>query len=145
MRRASSIALAALLCAGAAQAETRHNRVERSRAERAEAIGAQPQAFDGAWAIEAVTTVGDCVALVPASLTIHDRKITGAADIATTLWGYVEGDGAIVARFTGHDGRTVRAHGRLRNGGGSGAWSSNTDMCGGVWRAYRAGSERAEN
>lgn len=145
MKTASLIALAALLCAGAAEAETRHNPVERTRAERAASIGAQPQGFDGAWAIEAVTTVGDCVALVPASLTIHDRKITGAADIATTSWGYVEGDGTIVARFTGQDGRTVRAHGRLRNGGGSGAWSSNTDMCGGAWRAYRAGTARAEN
>lgn len=95
------------------------------------------QNADGAWRIEATTTVGTCSGLIPGALTVVDHKIAGATGGSATSWGYVDEAGQIVARFTGADGRVVRLHGRLSGGAGSGAWSSSTDMCGGVWRATR--------
>ena len=95
------------------------------------------QNADGAWRIESTTTVGTCGGLIPGVLTIVDRKIAGATGTSATSWGYVDEAGQIVARFTGSDGRVVRLHGRLSGEAGSGAWSSSTDMCGGVWRAAR--------
>lgn len=109
----------------------------------------EPEAgrFDGAWTIEATTTVGSCPALVPNAIDIRsDRVAETAVDAVskrTAPWGYVESDGTIVARFT-TQGRIARAHGQLRGNAGSGAWSSSTDMCGGVWKARRGGAERAD-
>ena len=95
------------------------------------------QNADGAWRIESTTTVGTCGGQIPGDLTIVDHKIAGATGAPATSWGYVDEAGQIVARFTGSGGRVVRLHGRLRGATGSGAWSSSTDMCGGVWRATR--------
>ncbi len=92
---------------------------------------------DGEWRIEATTTVGTCGGLIPASLTIADHKIAGASGVPSTSWGYVDDAGQIVARFTQTGGRVVRLHGELGGASGSGAWSSSTDLCGGVWRAIR--------
>lgn len=92
---------------------------------------------DGAWRIESSTTVGTCGELIPGVLTIANHKIAGAGAGSGSSWGYVDEAGQIVARFTGPDGRVVRLHGNLRGAAGSGAWSSSTDMCGGVWRATR--------
>jgi hypothetical protein len=99
--------------------------------------------YDGPWSIEAATTVGNCPALVPASLTIRDNRVASAAGVSADPWGYVENDGTFVARFTDSGGHLARANGRLSGAGGSGAWSSSTDMCGGTWRARRASADRA--
>lgn len=110
----------------------------------------EPEAgrFDGAWTIEATTTVGSCPALVPDAIDIKDDRVAGTgvdpvSNVRTTPWGYVESDGTFVARFT-TQGRVARAHGQLRGKAGSGAWSSSTDMCGGVWKARRGGAQRAD-
>lgn len=110
---------------------------------------AEPESgrFDGAWTIEATTTVGSCPALFPSAIDIKgdllaDTGAVAASSARTTRWGYVESDGTIVARFT-TQGSVARAHGQLRGNAGSGAWSSSTDMCGGVWKARRGGAERA--
>lgn len=92
---------------------------------------------DGTWRIEASTTVGSCSGLIPGALSIADHKIASASGALMTSWGYVDEAGQIVARFTGTNGRVVRLHGQLSGAKGSGAWSSSTDMCGGVWRATR--------
>ncbi len=99
--------------------------------------------FDGAWTIEAATTVGSCPALVPAYLTIRGNRVASAGGVSVEPWGYVEGDGTFVARFTDQGGRLARFSGRLGGATGSGAWSSSTDMCGGAWRARKTGAERA--
>jgi hypothetical protein len=142
MRPIAYAVIAAVLGIAAAPApalaKARHSRVDRSQS-----AAAAPQGFDGGWTIEATTTVGSCAALVPGAVTIRDRKIVEAAGGAVSSWGYVEGDGTLVARFAAQDGRTVRANGRLTANGGSGAWSSNTDLCGGTWSAERVGAQRA--
>ncbi len=119
--------------------------------ERSTAAPAEPPGFDGRWTIEQTTTVGNCPQLIPGAVVIQGDQIveaTGgaaAANISVAPWGYVESDGTIVARFTLPDGRVVRAHGQLRAGAGagSGAWSSNSDYCGGSWRAQRESADRA--
>jgi len=92
---------------------------------------------DGPWRIDSSTTVGACSRLIPNNLSIADHKIVNASGAPVTSWGYVDEAGQIVARFTGSGDRVVRLHGQLRGATGSGAWSSSTDMCGGVWRATR--------
>lgn len=140
MRYGSAIVLSAvgLMAANAALAGPNKTRVERSPSARAEAPG-----FDGSWTIEQTTTVGNCPQLIPGAVVIQGDQIVEAAGGAASLWGYVESDGTIVARFTLPDGRVVRANGQLRAGAGSGAWSSNSDYCGGSWRARREGADRA--
>jgi len=92
---------------------------------------------NGAWTIDATTSVGNCPALIPNSLQIADNKIASASGADVSPWGYVHDDGVIVARFTAGGDRIARFHGTLRGSKGSGAWSSSTDMCGGTWRASR--------
>jgi len=92
---------------------------------------------DGEWRVEATTSVGACGGLIPGSLTIADHKIASASGVSATIWGYVDEAGQIVARFTETSGRVVRLHGQLGETVGSGAWSSSTDLCGGVWHATR--------
>ena len=105
--------------------------------------GAGAASYDGAWIFEATTASGDCPSLAPSSVTIQGGRVVSANNGAMTPWGYVEGDGTFVARFTDQNGRISRASGTLRGASGSGAWSSSTNLCGGAWRASRA-SERAE-
>lgn len=105
--------------------------------EGAEAAVASPGDPNGVWTIEASTSVGNCPALIPTGLQISGNRIVSAAGAEVSTWGYVDGEGNIVARFTGSGDRVARFHGQLRGGKGSGAWSSSTDMCGGAWRASR--------
>jgi hypothetical protein len=137
MTRGSFVAviLISTLAAGAAQAERRHTRVER-----APSSAAAPSGYDGNWTIEATTTVGACAPILPSAVTIQGNRIVQASGGAP--WGYIEGDGVIVARFS-DGGRLARAHGSLRGGSGAGAWSSSTDYCGGTWRAARSGASAA--
>lgn len=105
--------------------------------------------FDGAWTIDVRRTVGNCPALVPEAIEIRRDLVVGtgvapASSGGTAHWGYVDGDGTIVTRFTA-PGHVARAHGQLRGNFGQGAWSSSTDMCGGTWRAQRGGAQRAGN
>lgn len=133
----SVLVMGSMICAGGALAAQR------------DVAGASPEAgrFDGAWTIEARTTVGSCPALVPGAVEIRGDRlvvtaVASASNVGATPWGYVESDGTIMTRFT-TQGHVARAHGQLRGNAGSGAWSSSTDMCGGVWKAHRGGAERA--
>ena len=90
-------------------------------------------------------------ALLPDAIEIRGDLLVGTQTVAAALaagrmahWGYVEGDGAIMTRFTSQGGHVARAHGNLRGNAGQGAWSSSTDKCGGTWRAHRGGAQRAE-
>ena len=90
---------------------------------------------NGTWTVEASTTVGSCPSLIPSSFTLVDNKIASGGGANVQVWGYVDEEGNIVARFTGEGEHVVRFHGTLKGGKGSGAWSSSTDICGGNWRA----------
>lgn len=127
-----AIAMAASLAASGAAAKPQKHHVGNARREIAMAAPRDP---NGAWSIEATTSVGNCPALIPSALIIDEKRITSASGAGVSTWGYVDEGGNIVARFTGEGDHVARLHGTLRGGKGSGAWSSSTDMCGGVWRA----------
>jgi hypothetical protein len=126
------ILAAALATSGAtAKATKRHAKP----AETAES--AAPAEPNGAWSVDATTTVGDCPSLIPSRLQIAEGKIASVEGAAVQSWGYVDEGGNLVARFTGAGEHVVRFHGALKGSRGAGAWSSSTDMCGGTWRAAR--------
>lgn len=131
-----AIALAASLTTGGALAkdhkERSHHRKEAAAEPAATASQRDP---NGSWRVEAVTSVGNCPALIPSKLQIADNKLAAAEGAAVSSWGYVDEDGNIVARFTAEGDHVARFHGALKGGKGTGAWSSSTDMCGGTWKA----------
>jgi len=92
--------------------------------------------YDGVWSFSSTTTSGSCPSLAPADVTIEDGHVVAANGGGAEPWGYVESDGVFVARFTRGD-HVSRANGSLKGDAGSGAWSSSSDLCGGVWRAQR--------
>jgi hypothetical protein len=127
------LALAATVAASGAWAKSHHGKQHKRAAEAPHA--AAPRDPNGVWNIQSATTVGDCPALIPTSLTLADNKIASAGGAQLQAWGYLDESGNIVARFTGAGEHVARFHGTLKGGRGEGAWSSSTDMCGGTWRA----------
>ncbi len=137
MKRISLLALVVISTTGPSLAQSNNTRLARTAA--AGAIG-----YDGAWTFETTTTVGNCPALVPNFVTIHDNRVASTDGVSNSNpWGYVESDGTLVARFSNQGGHLARANGRLRGTDGNGAWSSSTDMCGGTWRARRGNADHA--
>ena len=94
---------------------------------------------DGVWTFQSTTTAGNCPALTPRDVTIQGGHVVSANGGTSQPWGYVEGNGTFVARFTDANGHVSRAVGKLSGSGGKGAWSSGSDYCGGRWSASRAG------
>ena len=132
------LALALAACVAAGGAHAKQPRGHKAKPENEQALTGPVGDPNGRWSIEAATTVGECQLFIPPSFDIVDNKIAAAAPSAAgSSWGYVDEEGTIVARFTSEGERVVRFHGTLRNGKGSGAWSSSTDLCGGTWRASR--------
>ncbi len=99
---------------------------------------------DGIWSFETTTVSGSCPGLAPSNVTIQGGSVISANSGSVSPWGYVEGDGTFVARFTDQSGHVSRASGTLQGVSGSGAWSSSTDLCGGAWRATRTSSRAAQ-
>jgi hypothetical protein len=125
MRPGVVFVLVALAAGGAAQAQ-----------QHGSAHGA-----DGVWTFEASTSSGSCPGIEPRDVTIESGHVVAANGGASQPWGYVEGDGTFVARFTDAGGAHIsRVVGSLHGDSGKGAWSSSTDLCGGNWRASRSGS-----
>ncbi len=94
---------------------------------------------DGVWTFQSTTTAGNCPALAPRDVTIQGGHVVSANGGASQPWGYVEGNGTFVARFTDPNGHVSRAVGKLSGSSGKGAWSSGSDYCGGRWTASRGG------
>jgi len=94
---------------------------------------------DGVWTFQSTTTAGNCPALAPRDVTIQGGHVVSANGGASQPWGYVEGNGTFVARFTDQNGHVSRAVGKLSGSSGKGAWSSGSDYCGGRWTASRSG------
>ncbi|ARN81297.1 hypothetical protein [Methylocystis bryophila] len=101
--------------------------------------GASGGRNDGVWTFNSTTTAGNCPALEPRDVTIQGGRVVSANGGASQPWGYVEGNGTFVARFTDANGHVSRANGRLAGSSGKGAWSSGSDYCGGRWTASRSG------
>ncbi|MFV0281286.1 MAG: hypothetical protein ACK5JM_11085 [Rhodoblastus sp.] len=95
-----------------------------------------PRQFDGEWQVEARTTVGKCAPEASVHVRIADGRIVASDAQGVEVWGYLEDNGDISARFTAGQ-KMARGNGKLKGGSGSGAWSSNTDYCGGVWTARK--------
>ncbi|HEY8125010.1 MAG TPA: hypothetical protein VIF88_06280 [Methylocystis sp.] len=127
----------AVVCLAAQGASAKQPR-QKARPDRQQALTGSVGDPNGRWQIEATTTVGECPTFIPPSVEITDNKIKASPGSAVSSWGYVDGEGTIVARFTGQGERVARFQGTLRSGRGSGAWSSSTDLCGGTWRASRS-------
>jgi len=134
MKASSLLLLTAIATAGAAQAQTNKTGDDTT------ALGAR---YDGVWNFESTTTAGNCPTLTPSSVVVEGGRVVSANNGASTPWGYVEGDGTFVARFTDANGHISRASGRFTETSGTGAWSSGTDYCGGAWRAHRGGGRAA--
>ena len=96
-----------------------------------------PRSFDGDWQVEARTTVGECAPEVSGTVHIEGGRVVASSVDGVQVWGYLEDNGAISTRFTAGQ-KMARASGKLSGVAGSGAWSSNTDYCGGVWKAQKA-------
>ncbi len=127
------VVAASLAASGAlAKGHKQHAKPKEAVASTAPVHSADP---NGAWSVEATTSVGACPSLIPNRLQIADKKVTSAEGAPVDTWGYVDDDGNIVARFTGAGEHVARFHGVLKGGKGTGAWSSSTDMCGGTWKA----------
>jgi hypothetical protein len=94
---------------------------------------------DGVWNFLSTTTAGNCPALAPRDVTIQGGHVISANGGASQPWGYVEGNGTFVARFTKANGHVSRAVGKLNGSSGKGAWFSGSDYCGGRWTASRSG------
>ncbi|MFY9658803.1 MAG: hypothetical protein WAK01_19845 [Methylocystis sp.] len=94
---------------------------------------------DGVWTFNSSTTAGNCPQLEPRDVTIQGGHVVSANGGTSQPWGYVEGNGTFVARFTDANGHVSRAVGKLAGSSGKGAWSSGSDYCGGRWTASRSG------
>ena len=94
---------------------------------------------DGVWTFQMTTTAGNCPQLTPRDVTIQGGHVVSANGGSSQPWGYVEGNGTFVARFTDSNGHVSRAVGKLSGSSGKGAWSSGSDYCGGRWTASRSG------
>jgi hypothetical protein len=123
---------AAMAAAGAAEAQPAKTSVESSAS-----------GYDGAWSFESTTTSGSCPTLVPINVVLEGGRVISANSGASTPWGYAEGDGTFVARFTDAQGHVSRASGHFAGTSGTGAWSSGSDYCGGAWRAHRGAGAKA--
>ena len=96
-----------------------------------------PRSFDGDWQVEGRTTVGECAPEVSGIVRIEGGRVVSSSAQGVEVWGYLEDNGDISARFTSGQ-KMARGNGKLKGAAGSGAWSSNTDYCGGVWKAQKA-------
>jgi hypothetical protein len=128
-----ALTLAATVAASGALGKNSHGKHVKQAAQAPQAAAYRDP--NGTWTVEASTTVGSCPSLIPSSLTLADNKIASGGGANVQVWGYLDEEGNIVARFTGEGEHVARFHGTLKGGKGSGAWSSSTDMCGGNWRA----------
>ena len=87
--------------------------------------------YDGTWRLEFDTQVGGCDRMFERPV-----EIVGGAAAGGDITGYIASDGltSLVIR-RGTD--IFRAQGHTRGAAGSGAWSSNTALCGGRWKLLR--------
>jgi hypothetical protein len=91
---------------------------------------------DGRWSVDVVTTVGKCEPSAHAVVTIKDNRVAGIGADGVEAWGYIDASNTFVGRFSQGQ-RVLRADGSVRGDSAAGPWSSNTDYCGGTWKARK--------
>ncbi|MBB4197708.1 hypothetical protein CCR94_12760 [Rhodoblastus sphagnicola] len=99
--------------------------------------GLASKAYDGKWRVAVQTTVGDCAPATDVVVTVKDAKIVAVSAGGIDSWGYIDAANTVVGRFSQGE-RAMRANGAVKGDSASGAWSANTDYCGGRWTATRA-------
>jgi hypothetical protein len=92
--------------------------------------------YDGVYSVEITTEDGPCSKLYKGSITVANGRITAISDPAATASGLIEDDGTVSLSFR-ENGQIAHVGGKVWARHGSGAWSSPTAECGGVWRAER--------
>ena len=93
---------------------------------------------DGVWQIQITTQQGNCEKNFGAAFSLRKDDIVTGGESAFTADGAVETSGTMWVRLKkGRD--LYRLQGKLEASSGSGSWSSNTRLCGGVWRGKRSG------
>ncbi|MGE3642710.1 MAG: hypothetical protein AB7F96_02530 [Beijerinckiaceae bacterium] len=92
---------------------------------------------DRPYAVEIVTTVGKCEKTIAARFVVRGDDIISDRASALIAEGAVEKNGTMWARMA-KDRDLYRLQGKLKGATGSGAWSSNTRLCGGTWRGRLA-------
>jgi hypothetical protein len=91
---------------------------------------------DGRWNVDVVTTVGKCEPSARTVVTIKDNRVVAIDAGSVDAWGYIDDANTFVGHFSQGQ-RVLRANGTVKGGAASGAWSSNTDYCGGDWTAHK--------
>jgi hypothetical protein len=97
---------------------------------------AAQSSHDGRWSVSVVTTVGKCEPSARAVVTIKDNRVVAIDADGVEAWGYIDNANTFVGHFSKGQ-RVARANGTVKGGAASGAWSSNTDYCGGAWTARK--------
>lgn len=97
-----------------------------------------PTTYDGIYSINVITEDGPCDKAYQGSVTITDGQVTAISQPMATASGLVEDDGTISLTFRQNE-QVAHVGGKIRGRHGSGAWSSPTAQCGGIWRAERQG------
>ena len=103
-----------------------------------QAPAARAPGHDGVWAVTGTTDVGSCAATFAGEVTIRGDEIIATNAAGVSAIGAVGPGDSLWARLTSGDG-VARASGRFHGATASGAWSSNTALCGGRWSARRKG------
>jgi hypothetical protein len=92
---------------------------------------------DGVWIVDGTTDVGTCAKTFHGAFKVEGDAIAGVDAGAANVVGYVDASGEGWARLTAGS-AVARAQGKFKGTIASGAWSSNTNYCGGRWHASRA-------
>ncbi len=100
--------------------------------------------YDGVYSVKIVTEAGagPCEKAYQGSVTVANGRVTGISDPQASATGLIEDDGTVSLSFR-ENGQIAHVGGRISGRYGSGAWSSPTAECGGVWRSERQRSVAA--
>lgn len=93
-------------------------------------------ASEGRWRITLQTEIGSCPKRIETTAFVRKGDIEPDAGGALKASGAFDTGEAMWARLT-RGKELYRLQGRIGRGRGKGAWSSNTQMCGGTWMAVR--------
>ena len=97
------------------------------------------RAFDGTWSVSIFTQGGACEPSYRYPARIVGGQVQQAdIDFSYQLSGVVVSSGAIAVTIT-RAGQYATGYGNLRDGKGSGHWSTQNNQCFGVWNAVRRG------
>jgi hypothetical protein len=102
--------------------------------------------YDGVYSVKITTEAGagPCEKVYQGSVTIANGRITEISDPQASATGLIEDDGTVSLSFR-ENGQIAHVGGRISGRYGSGAWSSPTAECGGVWRSERQRSVAASS